>query len=223
MHYLFRVIDLNKEFENITESDSVFADEDFEKNFSVSALPVEISIPASCYATYSYKRALDLGAATGLKAYVVTEVKKNYIVVSEVSEIPAGTGVLLHAAGSKYEATAVESAAAPGVNMLVGVTGDDFTIGSENVGKAWALTDDGGLSVFKSVAGTTVAKGAAYLACESSEPVIYLNAADGIRSIDGAASIGVLDESKPMYNLAGQKVGKEYRGVVIQNGKKFNR
>ncbi len=223
MHYLFRVIDLNKEFEDITEADSIFADEDFEKNFSVTALPVEISIPASCYATYSYKRALDLGAATGLKAYVVTEVKKNYIVVSEVSEIPAGTGVLLHAAGSKYEATAVESAAAPGVNMLVGVTGDDFTIGSENVGKAWALTDDGGLSVFKSVAGTTVAKGTAYLACESSEPVIYLNAADGIRSIDGAASIGVLDESKPMYNLAGQKVGKEYRGVVIQNGKKFNR
>lgn len=25
----------------------------------------------------------------------------------------------------------------------------------------------------------------------------------------------------PLYNLAGQKVGKDYKGVVIQNGKKF--
>jgi len=24
-----------------------------------------------------------------------------------------------------------------------------------------------------------------------------------------------------MYNLAGQRVGRDYRGIVIQNGKKF--
>ena len=31
----------------------------------------------------------------------------------------------------------------------------------------------------------------------------------------------VQDENAPMYNLAGQRVGKNYKGVVIQNGKKF--
>ncbi len=29
------------------------------------------------------------------------------------------------------------------------------------------------------------------------------------------------DANAPMYNLAGQKVGKNYKGVVIQNGKKM--
>ncbi|WP_028898133.1 hypothetical protein [Prevotella sp. HUN102] len=30
-----------------------------------------------------------------------------------------------------------------------------------------------------------------------------------------------LNENAPMYNLAGQRVAKNYKGVVIQNGKKF--
>ena len=34
-------------------------------------------------------------------------------------------------------------------------------------------------------------------------------------------SNGSLNEEAPIYNLAGQRVNKEYKGVVIQNGKKF--
>ena len=30
-----------------------------------------------------------------------------------------------------------------------------------------------------------------------------------------------VNENTPIYNLAGQRVGKDYKGVVIQNGKKF--
>ena len=30
-----------------------------------------------------------------------------------------------------------------------------------------------------------------------------------------------VNEKAPIYNLAGQRVGKDYTGVVIQNGKKF--
>ena len=32
---------------------------------------------------------------------------------------------------------------------------------------------------------------------------------------------GTVNENAPIYNLAGQRVGKDYKGVVIQNGKKF--
>ena len=39
----------------------------------------------------------------------------------------------------------------------------------------------------------------------------------GINSIAAAKS----DVNAPIYNLAGQKVGKNYKGIVIQNGKKF--
>ena len=34
-------------------------------------------------------------------------------------------------------------------------------------------------------------------------------------------SNGTLKEKAPIYNLTGQRVGKDYKGVVIQNGKKF--
>lgn len=34
-------------------------------------------------------------------------------------------------------------------------------------------------------------------------------------------SNGTLNANSPIYNLAGQRVGKDYKGVVIQNGKKF--
>lgn len=34
-------------------------------------------------------------------------------------------------------------------------------------------------------------------------------------------SNGTVNEKAPIYNLAGQRVGKDYKGVVVQNGKKF--
>ncbi|BBA28988.1 hypothetical protein [Prevotella melaninogenica] len=34
-------------------------------------------------------------------------------------------------------------------------------------------------------------------------------------------SNSTVNANAPIYNLAGQRVGKDYRGVVIQNGKKF--
>lgn len=39
---------------------------------------------------------------------------------------------------------------------------------------------------------------------------------DNVKQIDSA-----INDNAPMYNLAGQRVGKEYKGVVMQNGKKF--
>ncbi|WP_317125160.1 hypothetical protein [Prevotella denticola] len=47
--------------------------------------------------------------------------------------------------------------------------------------------------------------------------VILKDTPSGIAEI----SNGSLNEEAPIYNLAGQRVNKEYKGVVIQNGKKF--
>lgn len=41
----------------------------------------------------------------------------------------------------------------------------------------------------------------------------------GIKNVKADAK--ALDENAPMYNLAGQQVTKAYKGVVIQNGRKF--
>lgn len=39
----------------------------------------------------------------------------------------------------------------------------------------------------------------------------------GINEVSNRA----LNENAPLYNLAGQRVSKDYKGVVVQNGKKF--
>ena len=39
----------------------------------------------------------------------------------------------------------------------------------------------------------------------------------GIKEVNN----GTVNENAPIYNLAGQRVGKDYKGVVVQNGKKF--
>lgn len=43
--------------------------------------------------------------------------------------------------------------------------------------------------------------------------------ATGIKAIENGQS--TIDNSAPMYNLAGQRVGSDYKGIVIQNGKKY--
>ena len=49
--------------------------------------------------------------------------------------------------------------------------------------------------------------------------IIIIDETTGINNLN--AESNTLEEDAPMYNLAGQRVGKEYKGVVIQNGKKF--
>lgn len=49
--------------------------------------------------------------------------------------------------------------------------------------------------------------------------IISIEKTTGIDNINQLDS--TINDNAPMYNLAGQRVGKEYKGVVIQNGKKF--
>ena len=51
-----------------------------------------------------------------------------------------------------------------------------------------------------------------YISIDGDDDVTAINAIDGVP---------VLDANAPIYNLAGQRVGQSYKGVVIQNGKKF--
>lgn len=48
-------------------------------------------------------------------------------------------------------------------------------------------------------------------------PIEAISTTTGINNITTDATL----ENAPAYNLAGQQVGKEYKGVVIKAGKKF--
>lgn len=44
---------------------------------------------------------------------------------------------------------------------------------------------------------------------------------DGATGINATTAATAVDSKTALYNLAGQKVNKDYKGIVIQNGKKF--
>ena len=44
------------------------------------------------------------------------------------------------------------------------------------------------------------------------------NSATGITSIEAERTVNA---NAPIYNLAGQKVNNSFKGIAIQNGKKF--
>lgn len=210
-------------YADYTETDSVEVADDTEKNILLAAAPIAITVPESGCVTFSANRAVDFTQTPGVKAYVVTDVRDNYTLLSEVDAVPAKTGVLIKADAGEYSLTPIESADAVSGNMLVACPDADREISAAIVGFAWALTTYAhGIPGFASVAGTVIPAGSAYLYVPSEESFIYLDVASGLRAVD-AQNSGTLDVNGTMYNTAGQKVKSYYKGVVIQNGKKYSR
>jgi hypothetical protein len=75
--------------------------------------------------------------------------------------------------------------------------------------------------------GVTLAVGKAYidgntLANASGFLTFVIGDEDETTTINAVDAAG-MDDDTPVYNLAGQKVGKDYKGVVIVNGRKVVR
>ena len=201
-----------------TEND-VDLSKSLNKNIVLEVEPVAVTVGEGGNAMFSATCAIDFSLTPEVEAYVVTDVKGNYTELAQVTAVPAGTGVLLKAKAGNYKLAPVPEAEAVLKNLLVAVD-EDYTIAASDVQNIWSLaTDDKGQACFTSVAGTVVEAGSAYLSVASDKDYIYLDKATGLRGINAAAT---LDTKAPMYNVAGQKVDASYKGIVIQNGKKFN-
>ncbi|MCR5130986.1 MAG: Ig-like domain-containing protein [Prevotella sp.] len=143
--------------------------------------------------------------------------------------VPANTGVLLKVGFDKEEKTI----------PYYTVTGKDVDALSENMLKPASEEMSGDYRFYKLAYNNFTAKtglgfywgaangdafsvkaGTAYLAVPSSSSTAKGFTLDGEST--GISSISTtVDENAPIYNLSGQRVNKNYRGVVIQNGKKY--
>ena len=53
-------------------------------------------------------------------------------------------------------------------------------------------------------------------------PMIYIEEPDGsTTAIETVSAAKVANSNDAIFNLAGQKVGADYKGIVIKNGKRF--
>ena len=161
-------------------------------------------------------------------AYYVTGTNEDALDKTPVSVIKAGEGVLLKSNNGAATVTftaSTETADATTGNMMKGsLTGETFSggatyyilsTGANDVGFYWdASTNNSGTSA-------KCAAGKAVLAVPTGGSSIksFFSLDDETTSIQSLTP--ALSEGERIYNLNGQVVGKDYKGIVIVNGKKM--
>lgn len=146
----------------------------------------------------------------------------------EATTITANTPVFIHSAQNKangYTFTGVEvkdatpTQTADGFNFVGTYTATTVPVGNyfiNSSNKFYKAGDDktnikGTRATFEPVGAATSAKGLGFNVTEDGTTT-------AINSITMQEELNV---NAPMYNLAGQQVTKAYKGVILQNGKKF--
>ena len=165
---------------------------------------------------------------------MVTGYEGTAITTSKVTgSVPAGTGLLLKGDADTYSIPVVASSSTNVTsNKLKAGTGASvaaesgytrYVLGVSNNGTPEDTSDDH--AVFKKIDtnAATVAKGKAYLEFDVLVPVKALNFVvdDTVTGIEVAPAVEEAEEDGVLYNVNGQVVSKDYKGIVIKNGKKF--
>lgn len=158
----------------------------------------------------------------GAKAYVATKINEKSVTLTSVDEVPAGTGVfILGEPNTEYNVELPLGATPVSVNKIKPVIYDTPLTASSN---AFVLGTKSGVSgLYKVNSNMTVPAGKAYLDATGATlalakdmlEFVFEDEATGIKDVN-------VNENKNAvrYNLAGQKVGKNYKGIVVRDGKK---
>ena len=191
-----------------------------------------VDVTDAKYATYVTACDVDFAASTGVTAYKVTGANGK-IELEEVDAAPKGTPLVIAAEENTYVLNvAASTPAAVTGNILKAsdgnITGDYNSDTKEStyyvLGKNLSEVGFGPLAN-----GVTLAKGKAYIHkndWDTANAVEFLPFVIGDEESETTSiseELRVKSEESSAYNLAGQKVSKDYKGIVVVNGKKFVR
>ena len=168
------------------------------------------NVTAAGWGTYVTKHDVEFEAGN---AYVVTEADEKTTLV-EVTEVPAGTPVLLKGEGIKTATFVASTPSAPATNLL---HVSDGTIDAD--AGAYVLGNKNGQVGFYKWTGTALAAGKVYL-------LPTTNAREFIGFDDDSTTTGInsIDNGQQtydnVYDLQGRRVAQPAKGMYIVNGKK---
>lgn len=195
------------------------------KTITVTYAKLEtLTTAASGFATYAADYDVNY-SALGLTTYTIALDEANNKVSYNRFEgvVPAGKAVLVQGtASTPYELTPAEGAA--DATFSTDLKASDGTVTAAG-DKIYAFGTLNGKSGFKLVSnGITIPAKKGYLeltGTTAAKPTFFAfdGIGTGISHIEADADL----ENAAMYNLAGQRVDKSYKGVVIVNGKKMLR
>lgn len=183
-----------------------------------------LNMPSSGFATFSASYPVNYGSL-GLEAYAVKlNTDKKTITLEKIDGVvPAGKAVLLKGTpNGSYKLTTGEGAVAEFDTDLK--VSDGSATSSDAVAVYGLATVKGQDGFYKAPIGTTIPATCAYLeVANSASSVKCFSLGDHSGSTTGITSVKneAAGNNAPMYNLAGQLVGKGYKGIVIKNGKKI--
>ena len=190
------------------------------------------TISASGWNSFSSVFPLDLSTLTAtneIAAYYASKTADTYVTLTETeAAVPAGEGLMIK--GTKDDVFLVDvvaSGTAIDGNLLVGLpSGGKVTKDNNNYIFGWPTEAPANYAFYLiDNVEPTLPAGKAYLHAAAATPareltIIEGGEATGINTLDNLTN-SQFDNDAPMYNLAGQRVNKSYKGVVIQNGKKY--
>lgn len=196
------------------------------KNLKIEAEGVKqesLTIPSSSYATYAAYYPVNY-AELGLKAYAVklNEAKDGVEFTEIPGVVPAGVAVLLKGeADTEYaldKATGWSS-------VVTDLKASDGTSATSGAATLYALSTVDGLTAFYPVKkDSKIPAKRCYLEVKgTSAKAAFFSLGTNFGETTGISSVENKAEKADatVYNLAGQVVGKDYKGLVIKNGKKF--
>ena len=140
------------------------------------------------------------------------------------------TPIVIHVTAGAGSYTMTQKATATSdvkTNILKSAKGTEVGDGNGNYYVLGILQSSGVVGFGKLASGVTLAKGKAYIPGNALANIadflpFVIGDEDETTTINAVDAAG-MDDDTPVYNLAGQKVGKDYKGVVIVNGRKVVR
>ena len=183
-----------------------------------------LNMPSSGFATFCASYPVDYGSL-GLEAYAVKlNADKKAVTLEKIEGVvPAGKAVLLKGTpGESYKLTTGEGTEAVFDSDLK--VSDGTATSSDAVAVYGLATVNGQDGFYKAPVGTTIPAKCAYIEiANTGNSAKFYSLGDHSGSTTGITFVknDVFDSNAPMYNLAGQPIGKNYKGIVIKNGKKI--
>lgn len=196
------------------------------KNLKIVAEGVKqesLTIPSSSFATYAAYYPVNY-AELGLEAYAVKlNNAKDGVEFTKISGVvPAGVPVLLKGTADKEYALDKADGGSP---VFTDLKASDGTSASKDETTLYALSTVDGVTAFYPVKqNSAIPAKRCYLEVKgTSAKAAFFSLGTNFGETTGISSVEnkVEKADATVYNLAGQTVGKGYKGLVIKNGKKF--
>jgi hypothetical protein len=204
-------IGIYRDAEDVKEKDWIVVD-NF-RLYRVGATTAEtVTIGEALYATYVAPVDVDF-TGTEVSAFAA-QAMDGYVHLEPVTTVPAGTAVVVKAdAAGTYNVNTTTGASLGATNELIAATADVTADGTQYI----LAKQDDEVGFAKATTGSTIAAGKGYLQFTTAVKAFYPFAGNDATGISG---IEAINGDAPIYNIAGQRLGKMQKGINIVGGKK---